>query len=149
MGVMFDYFAAPSDEVAAAVIGTGPTVAVADPDLVLESSGIEPSVQMATLEELLTGRPYDSIVDDPRSAALLASADDDACLVLTLTDELQAALAGADPQRLLEVAGPWSRTEEFWGRGEPELLADFLGELAALARRAAARGHRLYCWTCL
>ncbi|MEE1784469.1 hypothetical protein PUR71_16395 [Streptomyces sp. SP17BM10] len=29
-----------------------------------------------------------------------------------------------------------------------DVLADFLRELAALARRAVAREQRLYCWIC-
>ncbi|MBC6464384.1 hypothetical protein [Actinomadura alba] len=44
-----------------------------------------------------------------------------------------------------EVAGPWLRTEEFWGQGAPEILAGFPGELADLARRARDGGHRLHC----
>jgi hypothetical protein len=44
---------------------------------------------------------------------------------------------------------PWSQTEEFFGRGDPQILAGLLHELAELARRARHRGERLYCWVCV
>jgi len=68
--------------------------------------------------------------------------------VVTLTDELQTALADADGARLASVAVPWSHTEEFFGQGDPQILAGLLHELAELARRARNRGERLYCWVC-
>lgn len=184
MGVMFDYFAAPSDEAAAATIdrvgGPGSQTAVAaapvapvqekrglfmrkrsepapqtppfinDETLVvfdtLSVKGIDPLVQLGTLEELLTGRPYDDVVEDERSGKDLASRNGGECLVLTITDTLCAGLAAASDEQLAEVAVPWSQTEEFWGQGDPTDLTEFLRELAALARRADAAGHKLYCW---
>jgi hypothetical protein len=50
---------------------------------------------------------------------------------------------------MVAVAAPWSETEEFRGQGNPEILAEFLLELADLARQANRRGERLYCWICL
>lgn len=69
--------------------------------------------------------------------------------MVTLTDEIQAALADADGDRLSSIAIPWSQTQEFWGQGDPDTLAGLLGELAELARRARARNERLYCWVCV
>lgn len=181
MGVLFDYFAAPSDEAAALTIDRvgGPgsqtveapapepakrglfgrkrsSPAAQAPKFVIDESlpvfdtvsakGIDPVVQMGTLEELLTGRPYDEVVDDPRSGRDLASRNGGERLVLTLTDALAAALVATSAERLSEVAVPWSRTEEFWGEHDPIELAEFLRDLSALARRAAGAGHRLYCW---
>lgn len=61
MGVLFDYFAAPDDAAAATVIdviggpadATFPTVAL---------KGIDPVVQLGTLESLLTGVDYETVV---------------------------------------------------------------------------------------
>ncbi|TCC26155.1 hypothetical protein [Kribbella sindirgiensis] len=178
MGVLFDYFAAASDEEAASVIdrvgGPGspetmvappegrqrgifgrkrrapePAVSAA-PDLVvydtLSVKGIDPVVQLGTLEELLTGRPYDDVVDDPRSGHHLAMRDGGERLVFTLTDPLTAALAEASDETLERVAGPWSETEEFWNAADPSDLAEFLKELAGLAQRAQAGDQKLYCW---
>ena len=177
MGVLFDYFAAGSDEEAASVIdrlgGPGrvpqPSAPVTEQRRGLfrrksESSpstegearvfdtvsgGVDPVVQMGTFEELLTGRAYDDVVEDPRSGHAVAERDGGERLVLTLTDNLVEALRQASPDRLTELAVPWSQTEEFWGQGDPQSLAAFLTSLGRLAQRASEKGQRLYCWVCV
>lgn len=180
MGVLYDYFAAGSDDEAAAVIDRlgGPAsqatmvtpeeskrgvfgrrrpraapVVGTDPSLVVYDTvsvkGVDPVVQLGTLEELLTGRAYDDVVGDPRSGHDVAIRDGGERLVVTLTDPLSSALATADDEALEQVAIPWSQTEEFWNAADPEDLASFLKELAGLARRADAAGKRLYCWVCV
>jgi hypothetical protein len=111
--------------------------------------GIDPLVQLGTLEALLTGRDYDLIVAGPRAGHALAIRNGGARVIVTLTDELQAALAEADDEQLESAALPWSQTDEFWGRGDPQALAAVLHELAGLARRAHDRDERLYCWVSL
>lgn len=169
MGVLFDYFIAPNDSAAAAVIDQvgGPSAApVSKPsrfggllgrrpkdDGVHQTevlrTGVDPVVQGGTLEELLTGRPYAEIASDPRSGNALAVRDGGERLVLTLTEGLTEALAAADDDRLAEVAVPWSETEEFWGLATPDELAHILRDLAALARSARSKGHSVYCWVCV
>ncbi|MFK0007794.1 hypothetical protein ACIQTZ_12130 [Paenarthrobacter sp. NPDC090520] len=111
--------------------------------------GIDPVVQLGALEELLTGRAYDDVVDDPRSGHTLATRDGDELLVVTLTDSLFQALACIDDDVIEQAAVPWSESEEFFDAADPRDLADFLKDLSALARRAEAAGHRLYCWASL
>jgi hypothetical protein len=182
MGVIFDYFAAGSDEEAASVIDRvgGPSSQsvlvpaqpsdarrglfgrkrpkpepsfAMDPGLAVYDTvsvkGIDPVVQLGTLEELLTGRAYDEVVEDPRSGHALATRDAGERLVCTLTGTVATALAGAGSEELQRVAEPWSQTEEFWGDADPEELAEVLGNLAGLAQRAQANGHHLYCWVCV
>jgi hypothetical protein len=186
MGVLFDYFAANSDESAATAIDrvggpssnqlatadtpaappqrrglfrrkaepTRPPTAPEPPAEPLEpfdtvTGCVDPVVQMGTFEELLTGRPYDDIVEDPRSGHVVADRDGGQRLVVTLNDALTAALVAASDERLAEVAVPWVETEEFWGDGDAQLAAEFLRDVAALARRATADGQRLYCWICV
>ncbi|NIK56933.1 hypothetical protein [Kribbella shirazensis] len=148
MGVLFDYFAADSDEQAASAIDRVGGPGTADPDASAQAfdtvsvKGIDPVVQMGTLEALLTGRPYDaSAVGQP-----LAIRDGGERVVLALADSLTIALAEACPERLAEVAVPWSRTEEFWGSADPDTLTEILRDLAGLAGRAQAASQRLYCW---
>jgi hypothetical protein len=117
--------------------------------LVLETKGIDPLVQMGTLEALLTGEQYDVVVSRPRAGQQVAERSQEGPWVVTLTDELQAALAAAPRDQIVAVAAPWLETEEFRGQGDPEILAEFLLELADLARQANRRGERLYCWICL
>lgn len=146
MGVLFDYFAAPDDAVAATVLDVvgGPAEA-AFPTVALK--GVDPFVQLGTLESLLTGVDYDTIAG--HDTAPVAMADDGERLVVAVRGDLLAALSGADDARLREAAEPWSRTEEFGGHADPSDLATTLSGLADLARTAAARGDRLYCWVCV
>lgn len=156
MGVLFDYFSAASDEAAASAISLlgGPgapsagTSAASSFDTV-PVKGIDPVVQLGTLEALLTGREYEQVMAGPRAGHVLAAQDGGERLVVTLTDELQAALADAGDTQLAAVAAPWSQTEEFFGHGDPQILAGLLRELAALARRARGKDERLYCWVCV
>ncbi|OLF12218.1 hypothetical protein BLA60_09515 [Actinophytocola xinjiangensis] len=146
MGVLFDYFAAASDDLAATAIEAGP---VAVPLPALQAKGIDPIINVGTLESLLTGVDYDTVTTDPRWGKDLAMLDDGERLVISLTAGVQAALAGADEARLREVAGPWSHTEELEGWSDASDLAEVLLELATLAREATERGDQLYCWVCV
>jgi len=100
---------------------------------------------MGTLEALLTGRSYDEVAE-ARPEQPVAMRDGGERLVVRVSDDLTAALAGASQDALVHVAKPWSQTEEFWGQGDPAVLASFLGDLAGLARRARQSGENLYCW---
>ncbi|MFI5928324.1 hypothetical protein ACIA3K_20495 [Micromonospora sp. NPDC051543] len=148
MGILCDYFTAGSDEAAAAVIDVlGGPCAATDPELqVLELKGLEPSVLIGKLEELLTGVDYDAVTERPRWSHIVAARDDGDQLVIALTDEVQAALSTSSEADLRRVAVPWSQVEEIRGQCEPSDLAEILIELATLARRATARRERLYCW---
>jgi hypothetical protein len=110
-----------------------------------QGNGIDPVVQLGILEALLTDRDCERIVAGPRVGRALATRDGDERLVVTLTDELQAALADADDAQLASVAVPWAQTEEFLGRGDPQALAGLLHELAELARHARDKDERMYC----
>jgi hypothetical protein len=111
MGVLFDYFSAASDQAAASVIslpggpgappssprrrgwlrGRQASAAAVVPSDSVSAKGIDPLVQLGTLEALLTGRDYEQIVAGPRAGHVLATQDGGERLVVTLTDELQAA----------------------------------------------------------
>ena len=168
MGVLFDYFSAATDTEAATAIrlpggpGQPPpsepsrrgwmpgrrVAALPEFDTALLYD-IDPVVQMGTLEAQLTGRDYDAITTGPRSGHMVASADGGQPFVIAITDELKDALASATDDQLRSAARPWSQTEEFFGQGDPDILAGALRELAELARRANASNRRLYCWVCV
>jgi hypothetical protein len=151
VGVLFHYFAASSDEVAAGVIDLlgGPVTGAGRSFDTVSGNGIDPVVQMGTLEALLTGREFDEIVRGRGAGTVVVSRDGGQRLVVTLTGELQSALSQADDARLAAIAVPWSQTDELFGQGDPDALAALLGELAGLARRATTRGEHLYCWVCV
>ena len=170
MGVLHDYVAADDDDQAAGVVDrfggpAGPATAPTRRALfrrpapvraltgivfdTVPDTGIDPSVELGTLEALLTGRPHDEVVADPRWGSVLAERDDGALQVFTLTDTLFRALAAADEAGLAAVAAPWSRTDEFSGAADPGSPAEVLHQVAGLSRRAADRGRRIYCWSSL
>ncbi|MDX8035116.1 hypothetical protein SK803_33305 [Lentzea sp. BCCO 10_0856] len=138
---MYDYFAAPSDEVAATVIDGGPSQFGP-----VETKWLDPVVVMGKLEELLTGRPYDDVVRDERSGQLVAMEGDGELLVLTVTDGLRDGLHQASD--LSDVAVAWAQIEELQ-RWDPVELAEILHELQALAQKAVSKDERLYCWVCV
>ena len=177
MGVIYEYFAAASDDDAAATIdiagGPGgetpmspelpaaiaagdrqaierlmrPRMRISEHGLpVLSVKGIDPVIQLGQLESLLTGVAYETLGARPDSGRNLAVRDEGMRLVLTLPDGFRQTLADQTPEQLDAVAGPWSRTEEFWGHADPETLAHFLHELSSLARHATGKNHHLYCW---
>jgi hypothetical protein len=106
MGVLFDYFSAVSDEAAASAIDLlgGPGVPLAGPSQLgaamvnqtwtpkgapfdtVPAEGIDPLVQLGTLEALLTGRDYEQIVAGPRAGQALAIRD--GCSSLEGTSDL-------------------------------------------------------------
>ena len=151
MTLVYEYFAAPSDDDAVRVlefagwpvrVGSG---GAGQPDWdVVDGASIEPTVNLADLEELLTGVDYETIVDNPRAGATLASQDDQG-MVITVTDRLQAALADVEDNRLAPLAAEWSHAEEFGGDASPGDLRAFLTDLVGLASRAMVRNERLYC----
>lgn len=175
MGLLTDYFAAPTDDAAAAVLHrvggpgsqkvaterpgpvkrglfgkkqSGPVIeVVTDTSLtpfdMVDLGGIDPIVQMGTLEEILTGRDYDEVVSENR---VIADADGGEQLVVRLSAELTAALSDATDATLADAAARWSQTEEFWGAADPTDLAEQLRELGGLARRAIEDANKVYCW---
>jgi hypothetical protein len=146
MGVLFDYFLADSDEVAASVLESSAGEAGLP---FMDGRGIDPVVMMGTAEALLTDRTYEEVDAARGVVPPVAMADEGTLVVLRLPDTLVAALAGATDLRLAEVAGPWSQTEEFWGEVDPDVLGGFLGELAELARQAQSGRQHMYCWVCV
>ena len=148
MGVITDYFSAASDEAAASAFDYlgGPAQARGDAPAfdTLEAKGVDPVVNLGMLESIITGRSWREIFDKPEHGTVLVHDDEGCRLVVTVSEELRALLTVAAPGQLAEWVIPWSQTEEFRG-ASPGSLAPFLGELAALARRASARGEHLYC----
>lgn len=180
VGVLYNYFAAPSDGQAAAAIDLAGGPAGAEPlsaelaaaiqagdreairrlnrPMVRLSEhglhafsvkGIDPELHMDTVEELLTGVGAGRIRRRERFCKDVATSDDGGMVVLTLTDELQTALAEASDHHLADAAVAWSQHEDFGGRAEHDALVNFLRALASLARTASTTDQHLYCWICL
>lgn len=160
MGVLFDYFVAPDDSAAAAVIDwpSGPASGVPKkglfgkpvPGLVtMQDTGVEPTVTLGMLEEMLTGKTFDEQLADKGSRPVVATREGGERMVVRIGDDLVASLAAAPGDRLRELAQPWSQIEEFWGHGDPVSLQEFLQRLQGMAAQAQAGKKGLYCWVCV
>lgn len=156
MGLICDYFSAPSDESAAEVADRdgGPAgVLTADatgPAFPTVAGGrIDPVVVLGSVTALLTGRTFSEVLAAGDRRDPVAMQDDGGQLVLRVDDTVVDALAGADDAALTAVVDPWSQTDELAGASDPDSLAEFLRDLAGLARGARAGGEGLYCWVCV
>lgn len=141
MSVLSDYFSAPTDEAAARALTEVLHRSAHD---VVEANGLAPNYHLLPVETFLTGRSASAVKEGPRHGKVLASIDDFAVVVVTVSDELTASLAAASSERIAEAAESWSLFEDFQG-ADTSGLAGFLTELSGLARRALARKERLYC----
>lgn len=144
MGVINTYFSAPDDAAAAVVVDDGPA-ATRSPAV----DAVDASVQAATLFALLAGDPIERITEDSSWARLVSAPEHESAWVVSMPQTFADALAAASDERLVEVVGPWSQTEEFWGAGDPEQLLTVLHALRELARTARERGEQMYCWMAL
>lgn len=142
MGLLTDYFIAPDDAAAAGVVSQGP----ASTFPTVEGNGIEPTVHLGTLEEILTGRSFDDILADDSDP--IAHEDDYNMLVLPVSTHLLDALQVSSSDSLADAAVRWSQTDELAG-SDPKPLAEFLAALAELARTARSTGSSVYCWVCV
>ena len=107
-----------------------------------------PDERLTKLAEILSGTPYDELAADKRISTLLAQKDEYEVLVLTVSDSVKAALAGASDEDLVRAAGPWSQIEEFHGLIDLDDLLEVMRELGLLARQAVDSGHSMYVWWC-
>jgi hypothetical protein len=160
VGLLCDYFLAENDDEAAATIDWlgGPSTPPSPKGLLRKKKleapptihvpGVDPVVMMANLEHLLTGQNAADLIDEnaQRDVAVRQNGER---MVVRLSDSLIDALANSNTTQLQSVSAPWSQTEEFFGQGDPRVLAERLAELAVLARQGRQTGARLYCWMCV
>ncbi|MBL0886508.1 hypothetical protein [Myceligenerans indicum] len=152
MGIVTDYFAAPTDGAAMTALRMpgGPS-ASEDPSLPRFDSvalpSVDPFVMLAGLAQALSGRPYGEITANPRHGALVGSTGDEGPWIVTVSDELTKDLASVAPARLARVTRTWVRETEPPAPAHRITPAVLL--LAELATRVVADGRYLYCWTSL
>ncbi|MFF2194308.1 hypothetical protein [Streptomyces sp. NPDC058157] len=146
MGALFGYYAAADDEdaVRAVVREDGQPMGTGYDSFVVK--GVDPVVELLPAEVLVTGRSADDIEADPRHGHLVGMVGGGEVVSLSLTDSFRDSLTRFDRKQLVEVARVWCASGVCNAQSDPSGPTGFLEDLAALAERAAARGHRLYCW---
>jgi hypothetical protein len=155
MGVLTDYFCAPSDAAAASALDRvgGPSQPAAGPSPSppfdsFQSKGLDPYVIIGKLEEALTGQDYLVITAGSHYGRMVAKLGAQGPWVVKVSSPLQAALSLAGRDQLVRAAAEWSQAEELAG-ASPEEMTGVMEELSDLARRATAKDEHLYCWVCL
>ncbi|MET9723712.1 hypothetical protein [Streptomyces zaomyceticus] len=144
-----DYFSAPDDQAAVAVLQTPGGPGQTELDVVFLKN-IDPVVAIAQLEAVITGCSYEEASNRPRSGQVLSEPEDGPPFVVSLSSTLIDALAAATQGDLVRFAEPWSATDELRHMGiSSKDAAIVLKNLAGLAERAQASGQRLYCWWAL
>ncbi|MCK0116672.1 hypothetical protein BCE75_107125 [Isoptericola sp. CG 20/1183] len=151
--IVTDYFAAPTDALAATVARQpdGPSSAARGSGEALFDTvrmpSVDPFVMLGTLAGHLCRRPYGEVTGNPRHGIVLTGGAEGPW-VATVSDVVAVELAAASPEHLADVAvlaaGPTGPV----GAGADD-LATALRELGELAARALAVRHALYCWTVL
>ena len=155
MGVLTDYFSAPSDAAAASALdrvgGPGQPTAGPSPSPpfdTFQSKGLDPYVIMGKLEKALTGQDYQVITSGSRYGRMVAKGGAQGPWVVKVSNQLQTALSLAGGDQLARAAAEWSLAEELAGASSEEMTGVLKG-LSGLARRATAKDEHLYCWVCL
>ncbi|AIF40064.1 hypothetical protein HX89_02795 [Dermacoccus nishinomiyaensis] len=158
MALQIDYFAAASDDEAAALVNleTGVRSIPFDDESdapaveydVVPSQVVDPGLALGYLNELLTGVPVEEFVTNGWPA-LVATSDDEQKFVLQV-DPGFVALMSTREGPFDDLAAQWAAVEapedaDEWD-ADPRELGEFLAQFVALALTAGDEGKHVYCW---
>jgi hypothetical protein len=152
--LLCDYFMAPNDAAARDTLAQPPGArravigSVGDQYPTMSLTGMEPSIALARLEELLTNRSPEEISGDP-TGVMLAISEEAMRSIVSITETLQQTLSDADDDTLRQIAVPWSEPDDLRGcQGcSAAVAANLLVKMAAFIRQGRRDGLRLYCRT--
>jgi CubicO group peptidase (beta-lactamase class C family) len=107
----------------------------------VQSQGIL-NVQIGTLDQFVTGTPYDTLQQSGAIDAIARDGGRDGAVVFPLRRELRDGLANLPEARVAEVARQWGEDEEIGATDGEEFAAlrDLVSDLTRLAQSAVAAG---------
>lgn len=148
MSAQHQYFVADPSDLGALDLGASPVGQVPD-DLVAELPGVDPTVVLLSLVEVLTILDFDTLMAQVHHD-IVFDGGDDGPWVVTIDPLAVDAIRGADGDPEMEwddAVAQWANavSEELGDPGE-EALLEITDELRRLAGSTDA-GRRLYCWT--
>ena len=177
MGVLTDFFAATPDELDAMAIEWGPMPPPPEPPRakggflgfgkkpVVVDGPLEPlgptlpavrskgilNTQLGTLDQFVTGTPYEELEDMGAIDAIARDGGDDGPWVFPLRRELRDALASLPEGRVRDIAQQWGEDEEIGATDAEDFAAlrDLVADLTGLARTAVETGRDLFLWASL
>jgi hypothetical protein len=157
MGVLFDYFRAPSDAVVVELMdkhdGDSPG-GIEGWSPIVDLKAVDPAIVLSRLVGFIAGGLSPAAAARDRLVWPVGGENDmdyQGPWVTNLADEVRDALAGLDDARLHEAATSWTGIEEFshYSDNTVESSAAIIMLLVELARAARDAGEHLYCWICL
>src|SRR6476619_201932 len=111
--------------------------------------GMEPTMWMGRLEEVLTGQPFNETLADP-SGKVIAIREGGERLIVPVTNNLQDALAALPDDAIGTAAAEWAEPDEYYGTGtDSDVATGALRSLVGLVRTGRRDGEALYCWVCV
>nr|WTB34645.1 hypothetical protein OG781_38805 [Streptomyces sp. NBC_00830] len=146
MEALYGYYAAANDQDASRAVWLTSGEPSGDGFDQILAQNIDPNVDLLPIEFAMTGRSAGVIKSDPRHGHVVAALENGEVICVSLTDAFRDAFVGIDRDFLHDVARGWARSARFTTPPDIEQLDHFLQQFAALAERAVARGHSLYCW---
>lgn len=153
MGVLFDYFRAPSEADVRRQMDEddafSPVPATFDG---IELKTIDPGVILGKLVAIATDQEWSTDLVDDRLIWPEGGEQDithEGPWVSVLGNGVRDVLAGIPADRVPELAERWASVEEFGGYADQEFLRDVVADFIALALRAREQGESLYCWMSL
>ena len=141
MGNRYEYFTAETLTDAQSTLAAGPhgqTPTVASPV-------IDPVMILGSFEELLTGRSFDTRLNDPRYREEVAGTLDSEVAVVRIDRALVHAVAQSEAADVLKLVGQWAADDEFEGKADLGQLRQFLVDFQQLCAVADESGD-VYCW---
>lgn len=157
MGVLFDYFRAPSHDSALSMFSDRAGLSRHGSYDVIDCNGIDPYAAVGKLVGLLLGVPYEEMVfagipvHRVPEPVYLADEEDGSRVLVKLSILARDRLAAADRSSLVEAAPLWAGIEEFGHRNLPSAdeVLPWAEDLSGLARRARSAEEMLYCAICV
>ncbi len=153
MGVLYDYFRAPSAAEVRRHLdehdGSSPVPATFDG---IELKTIDPAVILGQLVGFAIGQEWGLDLVNERLIWPEGAEQDmeyQGPWASSLDDRARDVLAGIPADQVSDLAERWAAVEEFGGYADPEFLREVVADFVALAARAREHGESLYCWSCL
>jgi hypothetical protein len=143
MGVLTEYYRAVDDASALRALTNGPQAAGLP---TVELKNTDPTVILGKFVAIVRKVEWSS---DLTADKLISAESSDGPWITAIGNGARDTLAGVPTAEHTQLGAAWSGVEELGGMLSADDCRDMIAKLTSLAREAAAKDQRLYCWVCL